>query len=206
MGIILGEGDSIANLTVPSGPVFPEHDSEGEVFCIINSANPNEIVDGLYVSIGQKWKRTSVIQDTPAATVYRTDDTTLKTSSPFVVDWTGFAHTDSATAYTLAENGTDLAINLRGQYDISSTVGINTTENAWVQVETWVTANDVMIAGSKASETIHGRNSPTVTLSSRLIVNIYEGTTIRLHVSFKDGRTCTVTSTTALIMRRLAPL
>lgn len=205
MGMVLDEGDAIVNLTVPTGPTFPAIGSRGEVFCIVDSENPNVVVDGLYVYLDNQWKRTSVIQDTPAAKLHRTYITSFKTAEPVQITWSGFSATDSSTAYT--SSGADLTVHLSGQYDVWYSVNVSTEANDWVLVETWLTADGIEIPGSRASETIHGRNAPKVTLSGHTIINIVGSAYILLHVKEGDNKqTCDVLPYTNMSIRRIAPL
>lgn len=206
MGISLLEGDSIGNLAVPIGPSFPSVGSVGEMFCISNSANPHTTVDGLYVYLNDKWQRTSVVQDNPAATTYRSFVTTIGTSTAVELSWTGFSGNDAPSVYTIGTSGLPLRTALRGQYEIWYSIKASTTANKWSTLEAWLSIGGVRVNASTSTEAINGNNSPSTSIVGHAIVNIIENTNISLFLQRNDGGICTVDPNTSITLRRLAPL
>lgn len=206
MGISLTEGDSIGNLAVPVGSKFPLVGSRGEMFCIANSATPNTVVDGLYVYLNNKWMRTSVIQDNPAATTYRNFATTIGSTAAIEISWSGFTANDATTVYTLGTGGKPLYTSLRGQYELWFSIKTSTDTNKWSKLEAWLTVAGVRVNASTSTEAISANAAPSTSIIGHAIVNITENSAISLFIQRTDGGTCTIDPNSSLTIRRLAPL
>lgn len=191
MGLEIEEGDSIVNMTIPTGTTFPDIGSPGELVNIENSINAIDFPDGMYMYTKDAWKRfifTGEDVVLPTLTVTRSFGSTSTSAAPQVVTWDAVSNTDAATFEIQGSSG--LGIRLPGKYKVTYNLAVTTNAPTGdTIISTAIVGNDSIIESTRTSVTLNSATLKSTIMSGELIITLISPVVYTLYIEQRGGTT-----------------